>query len=179
MATTRQQITQNRHTVDLIIEELRPEQILAAFYTTPSIAQDEITISNFLLPGMLYSDCNQTRKKKLKKKILQWLEGLERRSVVSRSPSGWWRYTGESIPIITWEGKTFFLLWRSSEAERADVCLFCGKNHIHGTGDGHRGRHCLDADHAKPKGLFLSEIVIGDLMLRADDGYIVKTRAKK
>lgn len=177
--TVREQIRQNRRTVDQIIEGLKPEQIIDAFIAEPKRAQDAATIALYLMPGMIHGDCNETRRKKLKKKINAYLTGIERRSLIACAPDGWWYYSPEFIETEEYGGKPHLVLWRETEDDSTIPCLFCGRNHIHGTDDGHRVTHCLDAYHAKPKGVFFEEVKVGSIVLRRSDGYIIRTRKPK
>lgn len=179
MGTTREQIRQNRREIDRIIEGLTPEHIIDAFIAEPGKAQDGITIAQLLLPGMLYGDCNETRRKKLKAKIYHYLAGIERRSLIARAPDGWWYYSPEFIETEEYGGKPHLVLWRQTEDDPLGPCLFCGRRHIHGEGDGHRGSHCNNGCASIPKGCFLRVARVGLLVLREEDGYIVKTRKPK
>lgn len=61
------------------------------------------------------------------------------------------------------------VLYRDSEGGPTDPCPFCGSRHWHGAGDGHRAAHCTAA----------GEVAIGGVVLRSDDGYVVRTRARR
>lgn len=81
------------------------------------------------------------------------------------------------------DGKAYAVLYRDTEKSETDPCLFCGKNHKHGIGDGHRLAHCYDdsgvAFNHRP-----CHVVIDadennrDIVVSSSDGYIIKTRGK-
>jgi len=69
------------------------------------------------------------------------------------------------------DGSPFAVLWRDMERSKTDPCPFCGKPHIHGFRDGHRGAHCSGyTQDAKAK---------DGTMLKKEKGYIVRTRKRK
>jgi len=46
-------------------------------------------------------------------------------------------------------GRKFAILWRRKGNELTDECPFCGSNHVHGKGEGHRIQHCVDSTDRK------------------------------
>jgi len=68
------------------------------------------------------------------------------------------------------DNRQYAVLWRDSENSETDHCPFCGKRHIHGKGDGHRGEHCVGGN---------PEIIAKDgTKLYQKYGYILRTRKK-
>lgn len=77
----------------------------------------------------------------------------------------------QNVPYERDGSSVYAVIWRDEEDSMTDFCPFCGKRHYHGTGDGHRARHCHGGD---------SEIKTNDgTVLLRDHGYIIKTRPRK
>ena len=68
--------------------------------------------------------------------------------------------------------KYFAVLFRKTEKDFLESCVFCGENHKHGAGNGHRVAHCgnvptwlvIDSD-AQMKSIVVSNV----------DGYYIQT----
>jgi hypothetical protein len=69
-------------------------------------------------------------------------------------------------PIEHEDGR--LVLWRDTERSPTDQCPFCGANHGHGLGDGHRAAHCVIKGVAvtAPDGTVLDN----------SHGYVLRTR---
>lgn len=73
------------------------------------------------------------------------------------------------IPFST---KPYLILNRLMGAEKTLPCPFCGVEHIHGWGDGHRLAHCTS-----PNGLSKTKASVtapDGTVLNQDDGYVLR-----
>lgn len=66
--------------------------------------------------------------------------------------------------------KAYAILRRPAENKKTNPCPFCWEGHIHGEGDGHRVAHCYKVRQPV--------ILVGNVVLRQEDGYIVITGEK-
>ena len=67
------------------------------------------------------------------------------------------------------DGVPYAVLWRDTVKTQTDPCPFCGREHTHGIGDGHRGPHCYGEINkiARAK---------DGTVLEQKKGYMVRTR---
>ena len=76
-----------------------------------------------------------------------------------------------SVKNIEYEllnGRPYAVIYRVNEKEKTEICPFCGKRHIHGSGDGHRTAHCTDGSPT---------ISAADgTILTQEHGYILRTK---
>lgn len=79
------------------------------------------------------------------------------------------------------DGHCYAVLYRETEGAPTEPCVFCGKNHQHGKGDGHRVGHCSWDDGVKlDTWVVLGETSAGkEIKVCSADGYIIRTRNKK
>jgi hypothetical protein len=70
----------------------------------------------------------------------------------------------------TYAGRKFPIAYRQNETGPV-VCPYCGREHHHGTADGHRSSHCPTSSHGRRLNLE------GEIVTPAD-GYLVLTRLK-
>ena len=75
--------------------------------------------------------------------------------------------TLQSPEYVVDGAKAYAVLRRLDEHTPTLACPFCGRNHSHGLGDGHRVAHCVEPSHP--------EMHVGAHVLRARDGYFLKT----
>lgn len=61
------------------------------------------------------------------------------------------------------------ILYRDTQTSDTDKCPFCGSNHTHGTGDGHRVAHC-ETESKK------SVIADDGTELFQSNGYVIRSR---
>lgn len=75
-------------------------------------------------------------------------------------------------------GKKYPILWRKKGSRTTDKCMYCGKEHRHGTGEGHRASHCSDTRRIskKDRHYILSD---GTSVNSWNDGYIIREYAGK
>jgi len=67
------------------------------------------------------------------------------------------------------DGSAYLVLHRDRELGPTDRCPFCGKQHWHGEGDGHRVAHCV-------KGRGRTLIAADGTKLDQAAGYVIRTR---
>jgi len=69
----------------------------------------------------------------------------------------------------------YLILKRPDEESETEMCPFCGQEHFHGHGDGHRAAHCPNNEVSNilgDKAIFMND---AGLIFSAKNGYIVKT----
>ncbi len=71
------------------------------------------------------------------------------------------------------DGKKIPIQFRKRGKLKIDPCIFCGDNHEHSEGEGHRSPHCKSyRDRSDPEGIKLDDGTIAEKR----DGYILKYR---
>lgn len=73
------------------------------------------------------------------------------------------------VKYENWNGVNTAVLWRKKGSKKTDTCIFCGKKHTHGEGEGHRVPHCINDDRL----ITLIEFKNG-VVLNFKDGYILR-----
>ncbi len=70
------------------------------------------------------------------------------------------------------DGRKYPILWRKRGNKLTDSCPFCGQNHEHGIGEGHRVAHCSDTIRCVGG---ISEIVkVVSNHFAKEDGYMLR-----
>jgi hypothetical protein len=75
----------------------------------------------------------------------------------------------EDYEYVVIDCRAYAVLKRDTESSPTDPCPFCGRNHIHGAGDGHRVAHCISSE-AREK------VQVEGVALWKMNGYYLKTR---
>lgn len=73
------------------------------------------------------------------------------------------------------------LYFIDGDSGKTEQCPFCGKNHIHGLGEGHRGAHCA-FDYVTGRPFEQFDVIFKNSdgqVFNSYDGYILKRKADK
>lgn len=82
----------------------------------------------------------------------------------------------ENARCEEFNGRICLILFRNKDTEPTDICPFCGENHIHGKGDGHRVRHCTSTDYDYVMGRNVIFKNSEGQFFDSENGYIIKSR---